>query len=72
MDVGLRMIERRVIRNVSTCSEGVRVIIDLPKECRVDADLLGEYVAKILIEGFIRNLCAGCPLERSDHQEISQ
>lgn len=66
------MIERRIIRNVSTCSEGIRVTIDLPKDCRLEADVMGEYVAKILVEGLIQNLCAGCPLEKSDRQDRSQ
>jgi len=57
----------KILSNQSSCSERISITIDLPKDCRLDADILREHVSQIFVEGLLKNLCSGCPLEKPLH-----
>jgi len=60
------MIESRTVYNVSKCSENISITINLPKGCRLDIDTLGKYISELFVEGLLKDLCSGCPFEKSD------
>lgn len=58
------MLYRIDLDNRTTCSKGVVLTINLPKDCRLNETILKEYVEKIFVAGLLKELCAGCPLEK--------
>lgn len=58
------MEEERVLEDLTTCSECITLTLKLPKNCRLNADLLSVRIAEMFNKELLRDLCHGCPLER--------
>ena len=58
--------EKRVLDNITTCSQCITITIDLPKECRLEADMLAERAKECFKKEIFRDLCRGCHLENSE------
>lgn len=61
---GNEMLHTVDLDNKTTCREGVVITLNLPKDCRLNETILKEYVEKIFVGGLLKELCAGCPLEK--------
>ena len=59
------MEEKRILENLTTCSQCITLTLTLPKTCRLNADLLSMRVAEVFDKELLRDLCHGCPLERT-------
>lgn len=51
------------IDGITTCSQCIRITVVLPKECRLNAEMLGDRVRDVFRKETLRDLCRGCPLE---------
>lgn len=58
------MEENRTLDDLTTCSQCIRLSLVVPKECRMDADLLAGRVRELFNREVFRDLCHGCPMER--------
>jgi len=59
------MLHRIDLCGKTTCTQGVVLTLNLPKDCRLNENILSEYVERIFVEGLLKELCAGCPLEKA-------
>lgn len=57
------MVQKIRIDGVTTCSKCIRITVTVPKECRLNAELLGERTKQVFRKELLRDLCHGCPLE---------
>jgi len=53
-----------MLENLSTCSHCIRLNLIVPKECRMDADMLASRVRELFNREVFRDLCHGCPMEK--------
>ncbi len=58
------MEEHRTLENLTTCSRCIKMTLVVPRECRMDADLLAGRLRELFNREVFRDLCHGCPLER--------
>lgn len=58
------MEENRTLENLTTCSRCIRLSLVVPRDCRMDADLLAGRLTELFNREVFRGLCAGCPMER--------
>lgn len=58
--------EKRTITDMTTCSQCITLTIDLPKECRLNADMLESRAKELFKKEMLRDLCRGCPLENEE------
>ena len=63
---GVHLAEKRIITNTTTCSQCITLTIDLPKECRLNADMLESRAKDLFNKEILRDLCRGCPLENRE------
>jgi hypothetical protein len=63
---GVYLAEKRTITDTTTCSQCITLTIDLPKECRLNADILESRMKDIFKKELLRDLCRGCPLENDE------
>ncbi|HDP96683.1 MAG TPA: hypothetical protein ENN25_03205 [Euryarchaeota archaeon] len=49
--------------NQSACSQQIVITIDLPMDCRLNEEIIGERIKEIFNKELLRDLCTGCPLE---------
>ena len=54
--------EYKTLENLTTCSECIRLTLVVPKECRMDADILAGRVRELFNREVFKDLCHGCPL----------
>lgn len=57
------MEEHRVLDNLTTCSECIRLTLVVPKDCRMNVDLLENRLRELFNREVFRDLCDGCPKE---------
>lgn len=57
------MTQKIRIDGVTTCSKCIRLTIAIPKECRLNAEMLSERTKQVFQKELLRDLCRGCPLE---------
>jgi hypothetical protein len=55
--------EERVLDSLTTCRECIKLRIVVPRECRLNADILAQRVSELFKTEVLRDLCHGCPLE---------
>ena len=58
--------QRILIEGVTTCSQCIKITVAIPKECRLNAEMLGERTKQIFQKELLRDLCRGCPFEASE------
>lgn len=58
------MIEERTLSNLTTCSECITLTLSVPKDCRLDVDIVASRVSEMFKKELLRDLCYGCPLEK--------
>ncbi len=63
------MVETRTLKNMTTCSQCITLTLKVPKDCRLNADLLSSRVAELFNKELLRDLCHDCPLERSEDED---
>ncbi len=63
------MDEKRTLENLTTCSECITLTLKVPKNCRLNADLLTARVAEVFDKELLRDLCHGCPLEKTEDED---
>jgi hypothetical protein len=56
--------EEKVLDNLTTCRECIKLRVVVPKECRLNADILAGRVGELFKKEVLRDLCRGCPLEQ--------
>ncbi len=56
------MDEFKTLENLTTCSECIRLTLVVPRECRMDADILASRVKELFNREVFKDLCYGCPL----------
>lgn len=52
-----------MLENLTTCSQCIKLTLVVPKQCRMDADILAGRVKELFNREVFRDLCHGCPLE---------
>lgn len=57
------MVQKVRIDGVTTCSKCIRITVTIPRECRLNAEMLGERTKQVFRKELLRDLCHGCPLE---------
>ncbi len=68
---GVRLAEKRVVTDTTTCSQCITIIIDLPKDCRLNGDMLAARVKECFKKEIFRDLCRGCHLESPESRDQS-
>jgi len=58
--------QKILIEGVTTCSQCIKITVAIPKECRLNAEMLGERTKQIFQKELLRDLCRGCPFEDSE------
>lgn len=58
------MEEVRTLEKMTTCSECIKLSVVVPKQCRMDADMLVVRLRELFNREVFRGLCDGCPMER--------
>ena len=56
--------ETLTLENLTTCQECLTLTLSVPKDCRLNTDLLSVRLREIFNRELLRDLCDGCPLER--------
>jgi len=56
--------ETRVLDNLTTCRECLTLTLSLPKDCRLDVDMLSARIQDLFNREVLRDLCDGCPLDK--------
>lgn len=56
--------ETRTLENLTTCKECLTLTLSVPKECRMNIDLLSARLEELFNREVFRDLCYGCPLEK--------
>lgn len=64
LDSGLQ-VEKKSVSNPTSCSECLTLTLVVPKNCHVNIDLLASEIQKLFEKPIFRDVCAGCPLERT-------
>ena len=54
---------RFLLENLTTCSQCIKLTLVVPKECRMDADMLAGRLKQMFDRELFKDLCRGCPLE---------
>lgn len=57
--------ETRMLENLTTCKECLTLTLTVPKDCRLNMDLLSVRLEELFNREVFRDLCHGCPLERT-------
>jgi len=57
--------ETRMLENLTTCKECLTITLTVPKECRMNVDLLSARLEEMFNREVFRDLCHGCPLEKA-------
>ncbi len=57
------MEEHRLLENLTTCSQCIKLTMVVPRECRMDADMLAGRLKQMFDRELFKDLCRGCPLE---------
>ena len=57
------MVQKVRIDGVTTCSKCIRITVTIPRECRLNAEMLGERTKQVFRKELLRGLWRGCPLE---------
>ncbi len=63
LEEGVGLTQKVRIDGVTTCSKCIRLTVTIPKECRLNAEMLGERTKQVFQKELLRDLCRGCPLE---------
>jgi len=63
LEEGVGLTQKIRIDGVTTCSKCIRLTVVIPKECRLNAEMLGERTKQVFQKELLRDLCRGCPLE---------
>jgi hypothetical protein len=58
--------QKILIEGVTSCSQCIKITVAIPKECRLNAEMLGERTKQIFQKELLRDLCRGCPFEDSE------
>ena len=56
--------ETRALENLTTCKECLTLTLTVPKDCRLNMDMLSVRLEELFNREVFRDLCAGCPLEK--------
>lgn len=56
--------ETRTLENLTTCKECLTLTLSVPKDCRMNIDLLSARLEELFNREVFRDLCHGCPLEK--------
>jgi len=58
--------QKILIEGVTTCSQCIKITVAIPKECRLNSEILGERTKQLFQKELLRDLCRGCPFEDSE------
>lgn len=56
--------EMRTLENLTTCKECLTLTLSVPKDCRLNMDMLSVRLEELFNREVFRDLCHGCPLEK--------
>ena len=56
--------ETRTIENLTKCKECITLTLTVPKDCRLNIDILSVRLEELFNREVFRDLCHGCPLEK--------
>ncbi len=56
--------ETRTLENLTTCKECLTLTLSVPKDCRLNIDILSVRLEELFNREVFRDLCNGCPLEK--------
>ena len=56
--------ETRTLENLTTCKECLTLTLTVPKDCRLNVDLLSVRLEELFNREVFRDLCHDCPLEK--------
>ena len=54
------------IEDLTTCSQCIKIRIYVPKDCRLNLELLEQQTRHLFGKEILKELCRGCPLETSE------
>ncbi|MCJ7562141.1 MAG: hypothetical protein MUO84_03920, partial [Thermoplasmata archaeon] len=60
---GILMEDVHTITNLTTCKDCIKVVIILPKDCRMDTVALVRSFEDMAKAPYLESICRGCPNE---------
>ena len=61
--------EKKIIRDATTCSECITITLDLPKNCRLNEDMIETMAKELFKQASFKDVCRGCPLENRERKD---